>query len=171
MCSICSSPQAYRMRMCTPCWREYRQQQYHCTWSGCLRPVFALTLCRQHYRAWNVPCAVEDCNRMSYCRQVCAHHYRKKHFVPLNTCRLCPRPTYVDDTCFYHYTSRQCCACDKPVFSRQRCRRHYMQWYRGQRANSGSTAKMDANADTTNDNPANTSHNPEIQSSCTHSDI
>ena len=165
MCSNCSSSSVYRLQLCTPCWRKHRQQQYHCTWNNCLRPVFALTLCRQHFRAWNVPCAVPNCSRMSYCRQVCAHHYRKKQFVPIETCQKCTRPAYMHKQCFYHYTSRQCCECSRSVFSRQRCRRHYMRDYRRQRANRGSTANKEPSADTNNDNPAVTIHNPEIQSS------
>ena len=165
MCSKCSSQQVYRIKMCKPCWRKTKKQQYHCTWNECLRPVFALTLCRHQYRAWNVPCAHEKCNRMSYCRQVCAHHYRKKQFAIVRRCKSCTRPSYMQDLCFYHYTSRQCCECSKVVFSRRRCQRHYMKWWRNQRANKGSTISNDTTPEIVNDNPDTTNHIPEIQSS------
>ena len=119
-------------------------RSYHCTWHNCTRPVFALTLCRNHFRAFRVPCAWTDCTRVSYCRQVCAHHYRKKQFPPIVVCVECDQPAYIDNKCFYHFTTRSCIQCNSKVFSKQLCQRHYMQQWR--------TDKLSIKAQTSTDN-------------------
>lgn len=111
-------------------------RSYHCTWRSCQCPVFALTLCRNHYRAFRVSCAWTDCQRVSYCRQVCAHHYRKKQFPPVQHCSDCLQPSYIDNKCFYHYTTRLCVRCPSAVYSKQLCQRHYMQQWRKQTVTS-----------------------------------
>lgn len=163
----------YKSNMCKSCWTAHREAQYHCTWPGCLRPVFVLTLCRSHYRHINVECAWPQCHRPSYCKQVCTHHYRKREFPPKIECDHCKRPMYMDGKCFYHFTCRTCIECSNPVFSKQLCQRHYMRAYRKrQRLDvNGPTTNSETSPDIANIEPATTNQSPDTQSSLEHSTI
>ena len=164
--NTCCIVSPYKSKMCRACWRRDREQQYHCTWPHCIRPVFTLTLCRTHYRQINVDCAWPECNRPSYCRQVCAHHYRKKEFPTVIQCCECEKPSYMHGKCFYHFTFRNCLECDRKVFSKQLCRRHYMRQYRSQRLRvNGPTTSNDTNADTESIAPDTTNQSPDNHSS------
>jgi hypothetical protein len=168
----CCSLHPFKSNLCRQCWRREREQQYHCTWPNCIRPVFTLTLCRTHYRQINVDCAWPDCTRPSYCRQVCAHHYRKREFPPVIQCCECEKPMYMHGKCFYHFTFRNCLECDRKVFSKQLCRRHYMRQYRSQRLSvNGPTTSSENKADTTHIVPETINQSPESHSSLEHSVI
>ncbi len=138
---------------------------YHCTWHGCNRPIFSLTLCRTHYRAANVTCVLEGCQRPSFCKQVCSYHYRKNMIPSQVHCQDCERPLYMNGKCFYHFTERACILCGNTVFSKQLCQAHYMSERRQLRKTKGATANMDTRPDTIATTPVMTNHIPEIQSS------
>lgn len=165
----CCISNPYKNDLCKLC---YQKSRYHCTWPNCLRPVLCLTLCRKHYRQINVDCAHEHCQRPSYCRQVCAHHYRKQDFPEIIKCLECDRPEYMLGKCFYHFTSRTCIECHRQVFSKQRCRRHYMRKWRHERLNkSGATTNIEIAPASVEATPETTNHIPEIHSSLLQSDI
>lgn len=164
----CCLQQPFKSGLCRACYRQRRASEYHCTWHNCLRPVFALTLCRTHYRRIHVECAWDTCHRPVYCRQVCAHHYRKRAFPTVDTCTLCDRQTYMDGKCFYHFTHRTCRKCERIVFSKQLCQRHYMREYRHQRRRveiKGPTTNSDIKPEKTSPTPDAKSHIPDTQSS------
>ena len=170
----CCTSNPYKSNLCRKCWREYKESLYHCTWPNCIRPVFALTLCRNHYRQINVECAWPLCHRPSYCKQVCAHHYRKKDFPPKIECSQpeCIRPMYMHGKCFYHFTCRTCTECNKPVFSKQLCQRHYMRQYRNHRfTNIGPTINKERSPAADNAVPEIINHSALSQSSLEHSVI
>lgn len=162
----CCTSSPYRSGLCRTCWHKKKSDEYHCTWPNCLRPVFALTLCRGHFRRINVMCAWPDCSKPSYCKQVCSHHYRKREFPDRIVCSACTRSVYMENKCFYHFTSRSCIECSDTVFSKQLCRKHYMRQYRRQRfAINGPTTSNDARADNVKMDPDTINQRPLIQSS------
>lgn len=168
----CCVNNPYKSKLCRSCWRASKENEYHCTWPRCIRPVFALTLCRTHYRQINVQCAWPECQRPSYCKQVCAHHYRKRQFPQTITCNECEKPVYMHQKCFYHFTHRTCIKCARDVFSKQLCQRHYMREYRRHRStNNGCSTSNENNEAAETIVPDTTNHNPVSQSSFEHSVI
>ena len=168
----CCNLHPFKSGLCRACWHEKKQNEYHCTWPKCIRPVFTLTLCRTHYRQVNVTCAWPDCHRPSYCKQVCARHYRKRQFPDIVQCSECSKPAYMNQKCFYHFTFRTCTECDRKVFSKQLCQRHYMQKYRSQRLkHNGPTINRETNADPAATVPETINQRPESHSSFEQSDI
>lgn len=165
MCLLCSKP-VHRRLLCYEHWKKYRKERYHCTWKPCIAPIFALTLCRHHYRAANVTCIVPQCKRASFCKQVCVYHYRKKVFPPLKACWTadCGQNVYMNRKCFKHFIGRSCLQCDRPTFSKQLCRRHYMRRWRHSRR-TGPIINIEVQPAIVSTSPATINQRPVIQSS------
>lgn len=166
MCTRCNKL-SFRKHLCYEHWKESRSSRYHCTWSSCTSPLFALTLCRTHYRAANVDCNVDSCRRPVYCKQVCSYHYRKGIIPPLRICDMCEQSVYMNRKCFTHFIHRTCIQCGNPAFAKQLCQAHYMHKRRftQELRNTGPTTKKENTPVTIHMRPDTTNHNPEIQSS------
>lgn len=138
-CKICEN-KIYRMRLCKVCYIADKKQKFHCTYSRCYRPVFALTLCQRHFKMYKSSCLL--CSKKIHCRDLCRKHYQDylddKISVERPVCKHCNKYVFVDKLCLFHfkqqYDTCMMVGCGKKIHKKGLCCSHY---FKHRRASNG----------------------------------
>lgn len=134
-CKICNN-EIYKMSLCKTCYIHEKKQNFHCTHTKCIRPVFAMTLCQKHFKMYKRTCLY--CNKAIHCRNVCRKHYQdyldNKIDIIQPTCISCDKDVYIDQRCLYHFKQQfsKCMlvGCSNKSHKRGLCCKHYFQYRR-----------------------------------------
>lgn len=130
-CNICNEKH-YRVGLCRSCYKKSRKEQFHCTHTNCVNPVFGATLCQKHYRSYRQRCLICH-SRSVYYRHLCRTHYRQATKTgnfpvePKCKCEGCATKVFVEGMCLKHfkekYTDSECKIndCENKIFKRGLC--------------------------------------------------